>query len=359
MRAEESTGEEILGAPRTALVTGIGHVPFASTWGRRLVSLSLYSVFGVLYFALLPLLLMAAALADLRKRSAALRTLAFIGVYLCCELAGVLASFAIWVLNLGGAGAGRDVFLRQNFRLQCWWARTLRRAAFGIFNMKLYVDGEDCAFPGPVLLFARHCSIADTMLPVMLLSEPHGVVLRWVMKEELLWDPCLDIVGNRLRNCFVSRMPEQYDEDVAAVASLFDDLGENDGVVMYPEGTRFTQSKRQRLIDKAVESANTTLAQRVQRLQHVLPPRLGGTLALLSRNPGADVMFCAHSGLEGSATFWDLLSGAIVGTHVHISLWRVPFADVPTETVHQVAWLHEQWERVDAFVASHDPRHAE
>jgi len=341
----------------SALLTGAHATPWLPTWSRRTLSIGAIVAMTIVLVAMLPVALPVAALVDvISKRSAALRTIVFFLLYLGCELVGIAACFGLWLSNLLRPGADRDRFVADNFRLQCWWARTLRHGAFRIFSMKADVQGQQHATPGPVLMFVRHCSIADTMLPVMLVSDPHRIVLRWVMKKELLWDPCLDIVGHRLRNCFVSRMPQHNAHDVDAIASLMDDLQRGDGVVLYPEGTRFTEAKRQRILDRATERGDQHLMHSAAALRRVLPPRLGGALALLGNNPGADVLFCSHTGLEGAASFWELLSGRIVGKTVHIKLWRVPFADIPTARSDQIEWLHGQWARVDAYIASHAER---
>ena len=47
---------------------------------------------------------------------------------------------------------------------------------------------------------------------------PHQVRLRYVLKRELLLDPCLDIVGNRLPNCFVARSGADAQADIDKVA---------------------------------------------------------------------------------------------------------------------------------------------
>ena len=36
-------------------------------------------------------------------------------------------------------------------------------------------------------------------------SRRYHLRLRYVLKRELLWDPCLDIVGQRVPNIFVDR----------------------------------------------------------------------------------------------------------------------------------------------------------
>lgn len=64
------------------------------------------------------------------------------------------------------------------------------------------------------------------------------------MKQELLWDPCLDIVGNRLPNYFVDRAAKDTARELAHIASLARELAPGQRVVMYPEGTRFSETKR-------------------------------------------------------------------------------------------------------------------
>jgi 1-acyl-sn-glycerol-3-phosphate acyltransferase len=339
----------------TALLTGAAAPPLVRTWSRRAVSISLYLTVALLLLGTFPLLAVVVGVIDAlrRVRFAGLRTLAFFTLYFWCELLGIAAAFVIW-LATGLRRSSRSRFLELNFRLQCWWARTLRTGAFRLFSMKQEVTGAEHASGGPMILFVRHCSVADTMLPVMLVTDPHRIVLRWVMKAELLWDPCLDIVGQRLRNCFVTRTPEQGAEDARAVGQLMDNLGDSDGVALYPEGTRFTAAKRARVIAKRHASGDTLSLMRACALEQVLPPRLGGALALLAKNvannTGSDAVFCAHTGLEGAATFWDLWAGRLIGCTVRVALWRIPFAEIPTQAADQASWLYDNWQRVDAFV---------
>ena len=80
----------------------------------------------------------------------------------------------------------------------------------------------------------------------------------------------------------------------------------------------------------------------------VLPPRLGGPLALLQS--GADVVFMAHTGFEGLRTTKDVFSGRLVGRHICIHFWRVPGAQIPSEDDPRSLWLYDQWKRLDDWV---------
>ena len=63
----------------------------------------------------------------------------------------------------------------------------------------------------------------------------------------------MDLVGQRLPNVFVRRGSGRPAREAALVASLAEGLGPRDGVVIYPEGTRFTPAKRARALARLAE----------------------------------------------------------------------------------------------------------
>jgi 1-acyl-sn-glycerol-3-phosphate acyltransferase len=332
--------------------------PTLSSWGRRAITLSLYPALFVTVLALLPLLAPLALAVDLvrRKRFATLRCLVFFLVYLACELAGIVAAGALWLAAPlhGGLGSERSRVL--HYRLQGWWANALYRGTELIYGLSRELDEGD-ADPGrgPVIVFARHASVGDTVIPAVYLTRRHGLRLRYVLKRELLWDPCLDLVGNRLPNYFVQRGSSDTGGESERVARLLESLGPRDGVLIYPEGTRFTPSKRERVLARMEKSADARLVARARGFERVLPPRLGGSLALLDRNPGADVLFCAHVGFDAAATFWHFWNGTLVGETIRVRFWRVPAAEIPKERDARIDWLFGQWERMDAYVREKYP----
>jgi 1-acyl-sn-glycerol-3-phosphate acyltransferase len=323
--------------------------PALEAAARRLVTIPLFGALALLAVLGSPLVLGAAALADLVRGGpwVLVRCAALVTVYLCCEVAGLAASFAVWLASGVWAGASRARFLRWNRALQLWWARTLLAATIWIFDLRLELDVPDEVGRGPAIVFIRHSSIGDTLLPVVLLTGRHGLALRYVLKRELLWDPCLDVVGNRLPNYFVRRGSGEGEREVAAVAALAQDLGPHDGVLIYPEGTRFTPAKRARILDRTADPA---LRARAAALTHVLPPRLGGPLALLERARDAAAVFCAHVGFESAGSFRELLSGALVRRRLRVRMWRVPPSEIPSEPAARAAWFHGEWARIDEWI---------
>jgi len=335
----------------------IAHEPTLVSWARRAVTLPLYFVLFAAVLVALPLLAPLALAVDVvrGKRFATTRCLAFFLLYLACELAGILASGVLFLAApvLGGLHCERSIAL--HYALQGWWAASLYRGTELIYGLSRELEEEGDPGRGPVLLLARHASVGDTVIPAVFLSRRHGLRLRYVLKRELLWDPCLDLVGNRLPNYFVRRGSGDTAREAEGVARLLDGLGPRDGVLIYPEGTRFTPAKRARVLERMAQGADAALVERARRFTRVLPPRLGGTLALLERNPGADVVFCAHVGFDAAATFWHFWNGTLVGQTIRVWFWRVPFAEIPKNRDARIDWLYTQWERMDAYVREKYP----
>jgi 1-acyl-sn-glycerol-3-phosphate acyltransferase len=330
--------------------------PWTARWGRRGLTFPAYLAAAALLVAVLPVALPLVAALDLARRSrfAGARTLLVAVHYLLCELVGLGASGLLWIAALA-SGAAPARSSAWHHALQAAWAGALFAGIRRLFGLSLAVEG-DAPGPGPLLVFMRHASLADTLLPALLLSRRHGLRLRYVMKRELLLDPCLDVVGHRLPNVFVRRDSEQGAREIAAVEALARGLGPDEGVLIYPEGTRFSPARRERRLERIAASGNAARLERARRLRHVLPPRTGGPLALLDAAPAADVLVVAHVGLEGVTHFRNAWRGDLTGRHIRVRLWRVPRSGIPAGREARVEWLFDAWERVDAWIHSEQSR---
>ena len=184
-------------------------VTSSSILKRRLRSTSVVTLGLLAVTATFPLLLVLAAIFDLiralagNRRFVAVRLLLFGWVYLAAEVLGILALGALWLVS--GGGRVRPVFIGGTYAVQRWWAGTLFTVIRRLFSLRLEVEGEEALSPGPILVFMRHASIIDNLLPNVLITSTHGIKLRYVLKRELLSDPALDIAGTRLPNYFVDR----------------------------------------------------------------------------------------------------------------------------------------------------------
>lgn len=311
-------------------------------WRRRAISITgVLLASWALLAAALPLLLVSLLLELVRPRKlAATRTLLMFGAYLGCELLGLLGAGWIALTTSG------EALVEASYTLQRRWNSALCGALSALFGLTWDVQGLDACRPGPTLLLVRHASTADTILPVALLSAGLGLKLRYVLKSELLWDPCIDVIGQRVPNVFVRRGDAG---EVDRVRALARGLGADETLVLYPEGTRFSASRQAARLGE-LQSQPEDIQALARALQVTLAPKPGGVLGILDANPSLDVVFCAHTGLEGARTLADLTRGELVDKVVKVRFERVPAAEIPTDPAARYRWLLTRWGALDAWI---------
>jgi 1-acyl-sn-glycerol-3-phosphate acyltransferase len=335
---------------RFVQLLAFSHSSAVSPAWRRLMTISTYVSMWAGLTVLAPLWIPAASLIGFFRRCSfvVVRLLTFFWFYLTIELMGLIAAGSIHLRTRGDDRRRQDLM----FRLECWWGSALFTWIRRLLSLSVSVEGEDRVLPGPVLVFIRHASIIDTAVPVALLSNRTGLRLRYVFKRELLVDPCIDVAGHASPNYFIDRggSPEQ---ELAGVRKLAENLGE-EGVLLYPEGTRFTKRKQEIALARLAKT-HPELVPTAESFRHCLPPKPGGALTLLDAAPHADVLIIAHRGLEGLANATDLLSGTVVGQKIEVRIWRIHAEDIPKGGERR-RWLFDWWKRVDDFVAGADDR---
>ena len=316
---------------------------------RRLISLGVLFPAAVMNTLLLPVVLAVFVVIDLclNRRMPLTRAYLVISFYLFWESLGVLAAFAVWIFP---GPRSPDSFLQCNYVLQRVWVDGFTRVGSLLFSLTPDVRGDFAFGERPFILLARHTSLADTILVSWIVLVRHKIRMRFVMKQELLWDPCLDIVGNRLPNYFVDRNAKDNTQEIANIAALAKGLEPGEGVVMYPEGTRFSEEKRVKALQRLEGQGHAELLRLAEKMRHVLPPRLAGTTALLKNAPGADIVFFAHTGFEGASSFSGFFRGSMIGREVRVQYWSVPASDVPVDEGARRLWLYREWLHMDEVV---------
>jgi 1-acyl-sn-glycerol-3-phosphate acyltransferase len=331
---------------RFVQLLAFSHSASTSPTKRRLLTISVYFLTWVLLTVLAPFWIPAAALVGFVRRSnyVILRLLMFFWTFLAIEMIGLMLAAGIYLITPFSRKRRESLF----FDLECWWGSSLFGWISRFLSLSVRIEGDENVLPGHVLVFIRHASIIDTALPVTYVSNVHGLRLRYVFKRELLVDPCIDVAGHASPNYFIDR-GGPVSEELAGIRSLAIDLGDQ-GVLLYPEGTRFTERKK-RIALKHLAKTHPDLVPIAETFEHCLPPKPGGALTLLEAAPEADVLVIAHRGLEGLANVTDLLSGSVVGKEVLVNFWRIPRSEIP-EGEERRRWLFELWKRVDDFVGA-------
>jgi 1-acyl-sn-glycerol-3-phosphate acyltransferase len=314
---------------------------------RRCISVPTVLLLFVFATLAAPLALPSLVVVDMvhRRRFARTRAYLLLWLYGFCDTVGIMACAYIPLRHAGR----REAYAAAHWKLEAWWGNTLFRGAVRIFGIKLTIEGAELGAGGPVLVFPRHVSPVDNLLPLYLVSAPHGVRLRWVINRWLQRDPCIDIIGHRLPNLFVSTARKGKGEALG-VAKLGEDLGPGEGVLVFPEGALYTAERREALL-RRFQVEDPGLYERARHIRYMLPPRLGGVLGLLEAAPQADVLFIGHYGLEGARKYTSIAWGALVRADLRIKLWRVPAAEIPETADERTAWLFEWWKRMDDWVA--------
>lgn len=315
-------------------------------WSRRLITIPIVYVAFVLMTVLLPVVLIAGLAIDgfrwiaSRTPAVTLRISAFGWVYLLGEVWAIAALAVTGLLP-------RDRSIAATYRLQSWWLNWNLTSVRLLFRLTFTVEGTSEIPPAPMLVLSRHASIIDTLLPGHYITDNYGIRLRYVLKRELLVDPALDIAGNRLPNVFVDRGGDTARE-LGFIRDLVTAMPDDEGVLIYPEGTRYSEAKRIRFTGRVADQGGT-VGEIAAGYQRVLPPRAAGTLEIL-RARALDVVVLAHHGFDGFAEVRDIWSGGLVGSTIALRFHRIPHATIPSDASDRKTWLFETWADIDRWV---------
>lgn len=326
--------------------------PWPRKLARRALTFTILTLLTILWWGLSPVIVPVLAIVDVVRRRALLLARAYlsIGAIVFGQLWGILLVLGIWI----GTGFGR-AWQREN-RWWLWaeglWADWNKRVMGRIYGITYVVEGSELLRDGPTIMLMRHASINDTILPIALITRPHRVRLRIVLKAELLNVPVVDVMGELVPTAFVRRNSGNALRELEQCRVLTRDLHPQETIMIFPEGTRFTEERRAAILAK-LQTKDPAAAAAAEGLTNVLPLRLGGTHALIDGAPHADLVFCAHTGYESSAKLADFVRGALYRATVRVKFWRVPAAQVPTDHAARAAFLHEEWKKVDAWIGEH------
>ena len=269
------------------------------------------------------------------------RLLAFGVCWTWIELAGVTRSVIAWM-----TGSAHDD--ARQYELMRWWAGALMRALTVTVGIRPRLERPHELAGGNAVVVARHASLADSLLSAWAVCVEANLRPRYVLKKELLADPCLDIVGLRIPNHFLDREATDGTAELSALRRLGGGVGPGIVAVIFAEGTRANDQKRARALDK-IRERDADRADRLSGLRRLLPPRPAGTRALLEGAPDADVVLAWHTGFDGLDSFGGMLRRlAEPLPPVRFVPRRVPRAEIPTDDFE--TWLDDQWLRLDREV---------
>lgn len=328
-------------------------------WLRRLVLAPAVVALAAVVWATAPVWLLVAAAASpwLPGRWRPLRLLWVSILYLTCDALLLVVLLGLWL----AAGFGRRLrtayFEGIHYDLVQGTLWVLVHEARRVLNLSIVTDGPaPDAYPGrPLLVCCRHAGPGDSFTLVHALMNDYAREPRVVLKNTLAWDPAIDVVLHRLPSRFISPGPRNGEDMQRQVATLAEGLDDNDALVIFPEGGNFTADRRDRAIARLRRLGLERMAVRAEAMTHVLAPRPGGVIAALDAAPDADVVMVAHTGLDHLRTVSDIWQAVPMDKRLVMRWWTVAREDIPVARDDRVDWLFAWWERIDQWIAEHQP----
>ena len=149
---------------------------------------------------------------------------------------------------------------------------------------------------------------------------------------------------------FVSPNPQPGHDLRAQIAELARGLDKDDALLIFPEGGNFTPARRERAIERLHSLGLDQMASKAEEWTHVLAPRPGGVAAAFEAAPEADVLLCAHTGLDHLTTVTDIWRALPMDMQITLRWWRVPRAQIPSDRDGVSAWLFREWAMIDHWI---------
>jgi 1-acyl-sn-glycerol-3-phosphate acyltransferase len=358
------------------------------TWVRRILLAPLVIVAAVVMLVLSPLwLLVALALTSLVPGRFRLpRVLWLVTVYLAWDAMLVIAMFALWIASGFGYALRRPAFVTAHYRLGGWALRALFWIFGGVLRLTISTTGRDdaddlvrlprrtrgdAAAPGreafaglfppgaPLVVASRHGGPGDSFILIHTLLNQVARRPRIVLKYTLQWDPAIDILLHRIPARFIvpSGFGEGHVGGGASVEKTLGDLatglGPEDAFVIFPEGGQVSASRRRSRIQRLRAAGREAMAERAERMLHVMAPQPGGMHAALDAAPDADVVFIAHTGLDRLVSLRDVWRELPMDKGITMRAWRVPRSEIPDDLDARAAWLFDWFARIDAWIDAH------
>jgi 1-acyl-sn-glycerol-3-phosphate acyltransferase len=181
--------------------------------------------------------------------------LAFLLVYLACQLVALVVAFLLWYLSGFGWQLRSPTYQAIHYGVLRRMLWLVLRAARWLFRLDIRTDGLgwsplDDGVPGSenaMIVLSRHAGPGDSFLLVeTLMNRDHRRRPRIVLKDTLQLDPVVDVYLNRLPSGFLTAGRAGLTDVIAHCAS---GLGDEDALLIFPEGGNFTAGRRRKAIE--------------------------------------------------------------------------------------------------------------
>ena len=304
-----------------------------------------------------PIALPIAVILDLATRTPRLRRtrgVLLISSLIMIDLVGRILVFGTWLIAPFGARVDGPKSQRRYASVMSWWTGAIMQTVSTIAPLPIDLTQlDESLLGGNAIVVGRHRSLLDAILPAALFGS-RGLTAHYTLKEDLRWEPNIDIVGHRMNHVFVTRSPKDLEAELGPIRELGKSIDERSVGVIFPEGMFFNPTRRKRAL-ASIAKRNPERLKWAERMHYVLPPRPAGTIAFLEGAPDADVIMLGHVGFEPFGTVREILQSLGAQHSIIVRAWRFARSSVPDEPDAQIEWLFQRWAEMDEWIAAHHP----
>lgn len=214
-------------------------------------------------------------------------------------------------------------------------------------RVHLYGDVEDIQRRDEnVLYMSNHQSSLDWLMACSLAAYAKSLRrIRFIMKQELHWVPCIGYYMKAVGHIYVRRQGFKQEKLMESL-SVINEMKRPFWLAIFPEGTRYNPENH-----KAIAESEEHAAQFKQgTLKHQLTPRPKGTwLMIKNMRSKMSAVYSVTVVYEQdepkgqrrkAPTATDVLAGVCSNVHLHVK--RIPMEEVPDDEATFLHWLFAQ-----------------
>ena len=174
------------------------------------------------------------------------RVVLLISTLFLVDLVGRMLVLGAWLISPVGLAVKRPKSQARYRWIMTWWANRLINTISRIVPLPFDTSELDEALlGGDAIVVSRHQSLLDAVYPAVLFGNL-GLTVLYTVKEDLRWEPNIDIVGHRMGHVFVTRSPKDLDAELEPIRHLATRIDENSVGLIFPEGTFFNETRKAR-----------------------------------------------------------------------------------------------------------------
>jgi len=203
-----------------------------------------------------------------------------------------------------------------------------------ILNVYIIVQGDTrLEYSKNYLVTSNHISWSDTFITQGVMNNIIPP-FRFLSKREVKYIPFVGFISWAYNFPLLSR--NKFEKDKKKIIENTKDLGNRPiSFFIYPEGTRFTNIKRQ---------------EQESPFKYLLKPKIGALTTLLKTNiEYENIVDITLLYPKTKINFWDLLSGNISHIYVYVRQLTIEKETPP----HQIkSWIYQKWKEKDNLIKS-------